>query len=127
MKKGLIITLLITSVLLAACSKTQVGWIATNISDTFEASYRRFDGRETETFQLTSDETFSLSYDVEVDESVLNFELLNPEDEIVWEETFSEDAQDTFTFLPEASGRYHLQIIGDETRGGFNLNWNIKK
>jgi len=125
MKKGLIITLLFVTVLLTACSRTQIGWVATNVGDTFEASYRRFDGREVETFQLVSGESFSLTYDVEVDEGTLSFELFNPEDEIIWEETFTEDAQETFALSPETSGRYQLHIIGDETRGDFDLNWDI--
>lgn len=125
MKKGLIICFVIASVLLTSCSKTQTGWVATNIGENFQASYQRFDGREVETFQLDSGETFSLTFDIVVDEGSLTLTMIDPEDNQVWEETFSEDAQNSFEFTPETDGRYRLHIIGDETQGSFDLNWNI--
>ena len=123
MKKILTLILLIAMLSLTACSRTQVGWVATNIGDTFEASYQRFDGQEVETYQLESGESFSLSYEIEVNKGSLTLELVDPEDHTVWEESFSEDAEDVFEFTPETSGRYRLLVIGDDTQGSFELNW----
>ena len=50
-------------------------------------------------------------------------ELVGPEDEPVWEESFSENAEDVFEFTAETSGRYQLRVIGDDTQGSFELNW----
>ena len=123
MKKILTLIFIIAMLSLTACSRTQVGWVATNIGDTFEASYQRFDGQEVETYQLESGESFSLSYEIEVDKGSLTLELVDPEDQLVWEESFSEDAEDVFEFTPETSGRYRLLVIGDDTQGSFELNW----
>ena len=123
MKKVLLTVVLLSALTLTACSRTQVGWVATNIGDTFEASYRRFDGQEVETYQLDSGESFTLSYDIEVDEGSLTLELVDPQDELVWEESFSEHAEDVFEFTPESSGHYRLRVIGDDTQGSFELNW----
>lgn len=123
MKKILLTVVLISALSLTACSQKQVGWVATNMGDTFEASYRRFDGREVENYQLEAGESFSLSYDIEVDEGSLTLELVDPQDELVWEETFSEDDEDVFEVTPETSGRYRLRVIGDDTQGSFELNW----
>jgi hypothetical protein len=123
MKKTLTLIFLIAMMSTTACSRTQVGWVATNIGDTFEASYQCFDGQEVETHQLESGESFSLSYEIEVDKGSLTLELVDPEDQLVWEESFSEDAEDVFEFTPETSGRYRLRVIGDDTQGGFVLNW----
>jgi len=123
MKRIIIATLIITTILLTGCSKTQIGWASTNVGDTFQASYRRFDGQEIETYQLESGESFTLSYNIEVEEGSLTLEMFDPEDNLVWENTFSEDAQDSFAFTPETDGRYELRVIGDETQGSFELNW----
>ena len=123
MKKVLLAAVLISALFLSSCSRTQVGWVATNLGNTFEASYRRFDGQEVETYQLESGKSFSLSYDIEVNEGSLTLELVNPEDEPVWEESFSENAEDVFEFTPETTGRYRLRVIGDDTRGSFELTW----
>ena len=123
MKKVLLAAVLISALFLSSCSRTQVGWVATNLDNTFEASYRRFDGQEVETYQLESGKSFSLSYDIEVNEGSLTLELVNPEDEPVWEESFSENAEDVFEFTPETTGRYRLRVIGDDTRGSFELTW----
>ena len=125
MKKGLMTTLLITTLLLSACSRTQIGWAATNIGNTFEASYRHFDGQEVETYQLETDETFELSYSVEVQEGSLTLEMLDPEDTSVWKETFSADTENSFEFNPETDGRYQLRVIGNKTQGSFDLDWEI--
>ena len=123
MKKVLFAVVLISALFLTSCSRTQIGWVATNLGNTFEASYRRFDGQEVETYQLESGESFSLSYDIEVDEGTLTLELVSPEDEPVWQESFSENAEDGFEFTPETTGRYKLLVIGDDTQGSFELNW----
>ena len=123
MKKVLLAAVLISALFLSSCSRTQVGWVATNLDNTFEASYRRFDGQEVETYQLESGKSFSLSYDIEVNEGSLTLELVSPEDEPVWEESFSENAEDVFEFTPETTGRYRLRVIGDDTRGSFELTW----
>ena len=123
MKKGLMAVVLISTLLLTACSSTQVGWVTTNVGNTFEASYRRFDGREVETYQLESGESFSLSYNIDVEEGSLALELIDPEKNPVWEESFSEDTEDVFEFTPETSGSYQLHVIGDDTQGSFELTW----
>lgn len=123
MKKLLLAVVLISTLGVTACSNTQVGWVATNLGDTFKASYQRFDGQEVETYQLEAGESFSLSYDIDVEEGSLTLEFIDPEGNPVWEKTFSEDAKSTFEFSAENSGRYQLRVIGDDTRGSFELTW----
>lgn len=125
MKKYLLAIFLIGTMLLSSCSTTKVGWVGTNIGNTYRASYQRFDGGETERIRLQANETFALSYEVEVEEGALTLQLLAPGGDLVWEETFLEDADSTFEFTPESSGRYTLRVAGDHTQGRFDLNWDI--
>lgn len=123
MKKLLSAIFLIGTVLLSACTTTKVGWVGTNIGNTFRASYQRFDGREMERIRLDAGESFTLSYEVEVDDGSLTLQILEPGGDLVWEETYLEDADSTFDFTAENSGRYAIRIEGDQTQGSFELNW----
>jgi major membrane immunogen (membrane-anchored lipoprotein) len=122
MKKTILASLIILMALLTACSR-QVGWVGLNYLNTFDVSYNLFDGRKVERIQLDAGETFNLTYDLEVDDGALRFELLDPDREVVWETSFLEDHEDEFRFRAEKSGRYTLRINGDQTKGGFELRW----
>lgn len=125
MKKILLGIFLIGTMLLSSCTTTKVGWVGTNIGNTYRASYQRFDGREADRIRLRSNEPFSLDYEVEVEDGALTLQILAPGGDLVWEETFLEDAEDIFEFTPESSGRYTIRIEGDQTQGRFELNWDI--
>jgi hypothetical protein len=124
MKKFIVIISLILFSLLTACTR-QVGWVVMNYGNSYEASYLLFDGQETEKFQIDAGENLKLSYDVEVDEGALTMRLTDPTGNVVWEETFLEDAQDVFDHISNASGRYTLKMIGDNNKGAFDLQWEI--
>ena len=55
MKKLLLAFVLISALFLTSCSRTQVGWVATNIGDTFEASYRLLMGRKSKLTSLSQE------------------------------------------------------------------------
>ncbi len=125
MKKFLVILSLLLVVLLSSCSKTQVGWVEMNYGNDFQASYQFFDGKETEKIKIDAGDNFSLTYDVDVDDGALTLEFSDPDGNVVWEETFLEDAEDTYDFIPQKSGRFTLTVSGDQTEGGFDLTWDI--
>jgi hypothetical protein len=127
MKKHLILLLLLPVFLLTSCSRTQVGWIEMNYGNTFEASYRLFDGEERERIQIDAGDTLSLSYDLNVKDGALSLQFVNPDGDTLWEETFLEDGEGVFDFTAEASGRYTLVVAGDNTEGNFDLSWEISE
>lgn len=124
MKKLIIAISLITIALLTSCTR-QVGWVGLNYGNTFDFSYQFFDGKETERIEIGAGDTFELSYDIEVNDGALNLELIDPDQAVVWQMTFLEDAKDIFEFVPKSGGRYKLNIIGDSTKGGVELRWKI--
>jgi hypothetical protein len=124
MKKPIVALLLILLATLTACTR-QVGWVGMNYGTTFQATYQFFDGPKTEAVRLEGGETFTLDYDLNVDDGALTLQWMGPGRTIVWEETFTEDAEDVYNFTPESGGRYTLRVIGEETEGGFDLQWEI--
>jgi len=126
MKKLILVISLILVVLLSACSR-QVGWVGLNYLNTIDVSYQLFDGKKFERIQMDAGDTFSLTYDVEVEDGALRFDLVDPDREQVWEASFLEDSEDEMTFRVEKSGRYLLRIIGDQTEGGFELRWETNE
>ena len=126
MKKLILVISLILVALLSACSR-QVGWVGLNYLNTIDVSYQLFDGKKFERIQMDAGDTFSLTYDVEVDDGALRFDLVDPDREQVWEASFLEDSEDEMTFRVEKSGRYLLRITGDQTEGGFELRWETNE
>ncbi len=124
MKKSIIITTIALFALLSACTR-QVGWVGMNYDNTYSATYQLFDGKQTESIKIDAGDKFSLSYEVDVDDGALTLQMVTPEKEVVWEAAFLQDNADIFSFSPEESGRYTLNILGDNTQGGFDLKWNI--
>jgi hypothetical protein len=51
--------------------------------------------------------------------------MLDPNKNPVWQKRFSEDTSGNFTITPDIDGRYRLNVIGEETQGGFDLQWEI--
>ena len=127
MKKLFILLLLLPMFLLTSCSTTKIGWVEMNYGNDFEASYQLFDGEERERIQLDAGDTFSLSYDVDVEDGALSVQFLDPDGNARWEETFLEDAADVFEFTAEASGRYSLIVTGDNTEGSFDFSWDVSE
>jgi len=125
MKKYLLALLLIPMLLLSSCSQTKIGWVQMNYADVFAASYRLFDGEERERINIDAGDTLSLSYDINVKNGALSLQFVNPDEEIILEETYIEDGEGVFDFTAEESGRYTLIVLGDNTEGNFDLTWDI--
>jgi len=126
MKKLLNIFLLLMVFTLPACTR-KVGWIQTNIGNSFTARYRFFDGVQRDIIRLDAEDSVTLTYDIEVIDGSLTLHLMDPNNELVWETIFIENANNTFEFTPEIEGRYRLNVLDEATEGSFDLEWKINK
>ena len=126
MKKTFLLITIILLTMLTACTR-KVGWGGSNIGNSFDATYQLFEGEETEKIRLSNGARFSLNYDITVEEGVLTLQIRDPNKTLIWEESFNENIQDSLSFPAEVEGRYTLDIIGDETQGGFDLQWEIEE
>ncbi|MFW5713052.1 MAG: hypothetical protein ACOCYU_00090 [Brevefilum sp.] len=125
MKKQIIMISLILIALLSACSR-QVGWVGLNYLNTIDVSYQFFDGQKIERIKVDAGDTLNLTYDVGIDDGALKLELIDPDRAMVWEASFFEDSKDVMSFRAEKSGRYTLRILGDQTKGDFELRWETE-
>ena len=121
---GLVVMLLLGA---AGCgsSSLRIGWREFGGRNRTQAKYVTFDGMRTETVKVRAGQTIELSCDVTVDKGVLRAELLAPDGEQVWSETFEEDRDAFVTTEARESGRYILRLQGDKTGGGFDVNWEV--
>ncbi len=124
MKKTVITILLIFLVLLSACTR-KIGWVGMNYDSKMKAAYTGFTGPESAIIRLDPGEGFLLEYQVTVEEGGLTLQMTGPDGQVIWAEAFRTDDEGQFQFTSENGGRYLLQAIGDETRGGYDLSWEI--
>ena len=124
MKKITLTVLLILLVLLSACTR-KIGWVGMNFDSKMKATYTGFDGPESAVVRLEAGEEFMLDYQVTVEEGKLTLQLTGPDGLVVFWETFKADDEGQFQFTSEKGGRYLLQAIGVETRGGYDLSWEL--
>jgi uncharacterized protein YdeI (BOF family) len=122
MKKIAVTILLILLVLLSACTR-KIGWVGMNYDSKMNASYNGFTGPESAIIRLDAGEGFVLDYQVAVEEGNLTLKLTSPGGQVVWSDSFNTDDEGQYQFTSEDGGRYLLQAIGDETRGGYDLRW----
>jgi hypothetical protein len=121
-----ILAALVLSLALTSCVR-KVGWVGLNYGGKLKASYRLFDGPQTSTVSLNAGEQVSLTYAVEVSSGSLTLTLSDPAREILWQEVFEGDGSGEFTFESGLDGRYTLTAEGQETRGGFDISWQIEE
>jgi hypothetical protein len=60
-----------------------------------------------------------------VNEGALTLQLLDKDKNVVWGETFTASGKGDASYTAEVGGRYTLVVIGDETRGEFEITWAI--
>lgn len=114
---------------MAACSGSsslKVGWVEQSGFSQTTASYTTFSGTERRMLDADAGETISITYDVTVDEGALTLQIVDEEETAVWEQTFANDDAGLVDVPVENDGRYEIAIIGEETGGSFDLNWQVQ-
>lgn len=109
---------------LTACNR-QVGWVSLDHGNTFEATYQLFNGKKAETLPLQAGESLIVAYDVRVDKGSLTLQLSDPRQDIIYEATYYQDMEGVFELTPQQDGPFTLRVIGVETRGGFDFQWEL--
>lgn len=104
----------------------RLGWLESNLSGHFSASYVTFTGRESRWVQANAGETLALTYDVEVTKGTLAIKVEAPDDRVLWDGSFSEDVQGSVELALEQDGRHSIVVDGDSTGGSFRLSWELE-
>ncbi|WP_338749413.1 hypothetical protein [Bacillus sp. FJAT-52991] len=100
------------------------GYTYKHFGKTLNVTYKRFTGLDNYNFIFRKGNIVTISYDVKVEEGELTLEWTDRK-KIIWQETFKEDSQGTFTTL--ADHRLHcIQLEGKNTKGGCHIEFTEK-
>jgi hypothetical protein len=112
--------------LFAGCGRSglRIGWTEMSGLDRKRCTYRYFSGREIQGFRADAGETVELDYEARVTKGTLAIRIEDPNDVEVWQARLDADDEGSVEFTAETSGRYTVVVLGDETRGGFEVEWD---
>ncbi|WP_425449361.1 hypothetical protein [Dethiothermospora halolimnae] len=102
------------------CEK-RIMFVSDNIGNNISAKYRYFDGDEGKTIYSKDNDKINIEYDVTVDKGKLIIKLEDKDDNVIWEKDFSENEKSNVTLDIEKDKKYRLTIIGEETKGKYNI------
>jgi hypothetical protein len=124
----LCLTLLFSALLLVGCgsSSIKIRWRESSGLKHTRANYASFEGVEKKKFRAKDGETIALEGEVTVEKGSLTIELADPNDKILWEQTYTQDGDLSISITAAETGFYTLRIVGDETGGGFDLSWDVE-
>ncbi len=103
----------------------RIGWVEITGLARKRCTYRYFSGREIQRFRVDAGETVELDYEVEVEKGALTIRIEDPDNDQVWQKRMSEDDEGIFEFVAEKPGTYTIVVLGDGTRGSFEIEWDI--
>jgi hypothetical protein len=89
--------------------------------------YQYFDGPYTRTDNVKAGQTLTVDYTVSVEEGSLDIRILDPNMNVVWQQTFDTGANVTSSqqVSIQQSGRYQIVMDGHQTRGSFQIDWQV--
>jgi hypothetical protein len=90
-----------------------------------EYRYTTFDGVERKTFRAEAGQTTTFDCDVTVEKGTLLLQVVAPDGESLWEETFRQDTADTVTLTASQNGFHTVRIEGKATGGSFDISWSV--
>jgi hypothetical protein len=125
--KVIILWILLIAVSLAACgiAAKRLGWTCMNSLNELDCKYQLFTGQEVEGISLKKGESLEITADVQVEDGELMVNIQNPDGDFIWDPDFPGTSSDTFKFQAAEGGLYRLIVEGIETRGSFNINWQV--
>lgn len=127
-RAAFLISIILLAGLLTACEadRVAVGMRETNLPGQWQATYTTFSGTEVDTFSVDAGQTLVLEYETEVEKGSLTIQVENPDDEVLWDTSFDEGDADTVRVDLEQDGRYAIVLIGEDTGGSWDLEWEIE-
>lgn len=108
-------------------SGLRIGWTEITGLNRKRCTYRYFSGREYQRFRADDGETVTLDYEADVERGSLTIRIEDPDDRQIWVESMDEDDEGAFEFTAEKSGIYTMIVVGNETRGSFEIEWDLEQ
>lgn len=123
-----LLSIVVIALFLAACTPGQVeiGMTETTRPGEWRADYTTFDGQKFAAMDLQPGQELSLDYQVEVEKGWLVLQVQAPDRDIVYAESYQSDAAEQIQLSVQQAGRYTIEITGQDTGGGWELNWQAR-
>jgi hypothetical protein len=87
-------------------------------------SYSYLNGTKSNKIKLKKDQTLNIEYSSSVKEGSLKILLQDADGNNI--ANLLDDPSGLFKYKAEKDGRYIIKIVGDKTKGEFNIKWEIK-
>lgn len=128
---GWILALTIASALIAGCGWTgwtgiKVGFQESTRNGHWDLHYGTFTAREVKTFSADAGNTLAFDYKVEVEKGELSLTVENPVGEAIFARVLTESTHDTVRLPLEQDGRYSIVVVGNDTGGSTDLDWDVE-
>lgn len=108
----------------SSSSFCEVGAVECSTSNTWHQSYKYLNGEINKGIEVNSGEELVIKYSSEVKEGTLKIIFIDENNKEV--KNILEDSGGVFKYKVNKDGTCHFQVIGDKTKGQFNLDWNSK-
>lgn len=100
----------------------RIGWIEHSGSDYIGAKYTKFSGSLSKKIKFNEGHVVTFHHESEVKDGKLSIVLLDSEGKTILE--FEPDKKDEVIEITK-SGKYTVKVIGEDTKGSFNINWKV--
>ncbi len=106
-------------------SGTRVLYSGSKVGDQICASYEFFTGVDEKTFMADEGDMIRFSYVSSVEKGKLKMEIYNPDNVLIT--SFSSNKTGTQEIGIEKNGKHTVKITGNQTKGRYQISWDILK
>lgn len=85
--------------------------------------YYYYTGVRAKSIELEVGRSIEVNYSVKATKGTLEFAIVDPSNNVVWEQVFTTDATDTVSFQAAQAGQYKIVLTAKGSRGSYNINW----
>ena len=104
----------------------RVLWAGSSTPGHIGAHFRYFDGTDSRPVFGNAGGRLTIHYDLEPSQGTLGLHVLSPEGDAIWTRSAAEPALGSATIPLHETGRYQVEITGQQSRGGFDVNYRVE-
>jgi hypothetical protein len=124
-----IVLLLIMALALASCGSTYTcrGCAGNDVPGHVDKHFQYLDGPYTRTVSADAGQLLTMDYGATVEEGSLDMHVVNPDGQVIWQETYDvgADVSQTAQIDLQQNGRYQLVVDGHQAKGSFQIDWQL--
>ncbi|MEJ2013482.1 MAG: hypothetical protein P8X64_14820 [Anaerolineales bacterium] len=126
---GWVVLLLAMALALASwgSSYTCRGCAGPDVPGHVDKRFQYFNGPYTKKVSADAGQRLTMDYGATVEEGSLDMRVVNPDGQVVWQETYDAgaDVNQTAHIDLQENGRYQLVVDGHQAKGNFQIDWQL--